>query len=369
MHRRETPTPPGPGDHGPRPYRVDGSEGLGHGGPDTWWQGGGGRRLWRCGGTPVVTVVVVFLRSERVQSMSAAATVGGDRLADNPLLAAKLVAPRIRTPVVDRPRLVELVSRGVESLLTVVSGAAGSGKTLLLASWCATAAPPGPVAWLTPRPGRRRARRVLGLRHRRAAACRGTAARRRRRAVPRHERRAPPAGPGRRRPGLRCDPGRAGTRPVRGRDEPADPPRARFRPPPRRRRSSGWSCSPGTTGRAGCTATRCAGIWSGSGTRIWRSPARRRPTCSSSTGSGCPRAPSRPSPSRPHGWAAGLRLSALAMQQRGDPAAFVTDLPGADPTLTGYLVDEVLDVQPPDVRDFLRTRAWWTGCAPPWPTH
>ena len=59
------------------------------------------------------------------------------------------MAPRIRTPVVDRPRLVELVSRGVESLLTVVSGAAGSGKTLLLASWCATAAPPGPVAWLT----------------------------------------------------------------------------------------------------------------------------------------------------------------------------------------------------------------------------
>lgn len=67
----------------------------------------------------------------------------------HPLLAAKLSVPVIRTPVVGRPRLLTLVSAGVEGPLTVVSGPPGAGKTLLLVSWILTGAAPGPVAWLT----------------------------------------------------------------------------------------------------------------------------------------------------------------------------------------------------------------------------
>jgi len=53
------------------------------------------------------------------------------------------------------------------------------------------------------------------------------------------------------------------------------------------------------------------------------------------------------------GWAAGLRLSAIAMQRRVDPASFVSALPGGDARLADYLVDEVLSLQSDDVREFL----------------
>lgn len=72
-----------------------------------------------------------------------------DPAGDHPLLAAKLSVPVIRTPLVPRPRLLDLVSHGVEGPLTVVSGAAGAGKTVLLASWIAAGRAPGPVAWVT----------------------------------------------------------------------------------------------------------------------------------------------------------------------------------------------------------------------------
>ena len=65
------------------------------------------------------------------------------------LLTAKFSVPHLRTRVVDRPRLTQLVSRGVAGPLTVVSGAAGAGKTMLLASWIGSGSAPGPVAWLT----------------------------------------------------------------------------------------------------------------------------------------------------------------------------------------------------------------------------
>ena len=53
------------------------------------------------------------------------------------------------------------------------------------------------------------------------------------------------------------------------------------------------------------------------------------------------------------GWAAGLRLCAIAMQRRIDQESFVAGLPAADLRLADYLVDEVLDTQTIDVRDFL----------------
>ena len=47
-----------------------------------------------------------------------------------------------------RPRLVELIDRGMERPFTLVSAPAGSGKTELLAQWIESGRKPGPVAWV-----------------------------------------------------------------------------------------------------------------------------------------------------------------------------------------------------------------------------
>jgi LuxR family maltose regulon positive regulatory protein len=52
---------------------------------------------------------------------------------------------------------------------------------------------------------------------------------------------------------------------------------------------------------------------------------------------------------RTEGWAAGLRLTGA----HPDPSQFVTDLAAENSALTGYLVDEVLNAQPPEVQDVL----------------
>jgi LuxR family transcriptional regulator, maltose regulon positive regulatory protein len=60
------------------------------------------------------------------------------------------VIPRPPRPLVDRPRLFELLEEGTTRPLTLISAPAGAGKTSLLASWLA--AEPRSVAWLAPRP-------------------------------------------------------------------------------------------------------------------------------------------------------------------------------------------------------------------------
>ena len=56
---------------------------------------------------------------------------------------------------------------------------------------------------------------------------------------------------------------------------------------------------------------------------------------------------------RTEGWAAGLRLAALSLQQHPQPGRFVAELAGDDRAIAGYLVEEVLAVQPPELRAFL----------------
>jgi LuxR family transcriptional regulator, maltose regulon positive regulatory protein len=56
---------------------------------------------------------------------------------------------------------------------------------------------------------------------------------------------------------------------------------------------------------------------------------------------------------RTEGWAAGLRLAAMSMGAHPDPGRFVKELITDDSALTSYLVQEVLHVQPPEVRDVL----------------
>jgi LuxR family maltose regulon positive regulatory protein len=56
---------------------------------------------------------------------------------------------------------------------------------------------------------------------------------------------------------------------------------------------------------------------------------------------------------RTEGWAAGLRLAAVSMQHQPDPRRYVAELAGDDRSLAGYLVSEVLERQPAELRDFL----------------
>jgi LuxR family transcriptional regulator, maltose regulon positive regulatory protein len=56
---------------------------------------------------------------------------------------------------------------------------------------------------------------------------------------------------------------------------------------------------------------------------------------------------------RTEGWAAGLRLAALSMAGHPDPERFVAEFSGTDRTVAEYLLAEMLDRQPPDVRDLL----------------
>jgi LuxR family transcriptional regulator, maltose regulon positive regulatory protein len=56
---------------------------------------------------------------------------------------------------------------------------------------------------------------------------------------------------------------------------------------------------------------------------------------------------------RTEGWAAGLRLAALSLATHPDPGQFVKELIAEGSPLICYLVDEVLNIQPPQVREVL----------------
>ncbi|WP_331770105.1 LuxR C-terminal-related transcriptional regulator (plasmid) [Embleya sp. NBC_00888] len=56
---------------------------------------------------------------------------------------------------------------------------------------------------------------------------------------------------------------------------------------------------------------------------------------------------------RTRGWAAGLRLCALAMGRSPDPEAFVRQFAADRTTIADYLLTEVLDAQPPATQDLL----------------
>ncbi|WP_239373304.1 LuxR C-terminal-related transcriptional regulator [Frankia sp. Cj5] len=66
-----------------------------------------------------------------------------------PLVLCRTSPPVLPAAHIPRGRLWELVDRGARQGTTVISGAAGSGKTVLAASWAAAARFPGPVAWLS----------------------------------------------------------------------------------------------------------------------------------------------------------------------------------------------------------------------------
>ena len=53
------------------------------------------------------------------------------------------------------------------------------------------------------------------------------------------------------------------------------------------------------------------------------------------------------------GWPAGLRLAAISLTAHPDPERFVAEFSGSERTVAGYLLAEVLERQPPHVRELL----------------
>jgi LuxR family maltose regulon positive regulatory protein len=56
---------------------------------------------------------------------------------------------------------------------------------------------------------------------------------------------------------------------------------------------------------------------------------------------------------RAEGWAAGLRLAAISLADHSDPERFVAEFSGSERTVAGYLLAEVLERRPAEVRDLL----------------
>jgi len=274
------------------------------------------------------------------------------RLADSarvPVLAAKVTAPAVPGWAVPRPRITELIAQGRRWCpLTVVTGPAGAGKTMALTLWAA--AEPRTPAWVSAdefdnRPGVFWAHVVAALRRSGVAAAE-----------------ALPAVPGRDAEHLFVlelaaalaaqDPpvtlvlddlhlltgpavldgldymlrnAGAGLRLVAG---------ARMDPLPLHRyRLAGQLAEIGADDLAFTTAE--AGLLL----------ARHGVTLTADSIECMTR--------RTQGWAAGLRLAALSVGAHPDPDQFVTELITEDSALTRYLVAEVLNAQPPAVRDVL----------------
>ncbi|MFF7408047.1 LuxR C-terminal-related transcriptional regulator [Streptomyces lydicus] len=76
---------------------------------------------------------------------AASPTPSGD-----PLLAAKLSVPPVLRGLVSRRRLLDRLTEGTNGPLTLVTGPAGAGKTTAVASWARQGTAPGPVVWVTP---------------------------------------------------------------------------------------------------------------------------------------------------------------------------------------------------------------------------
>jgi LuxR family transcriptional regulator, maltose regulon positive regulatory protein len=69
--------------------------------------------------------------------------------ADEPVLTSKLAPPRIPGWVVPRKRIEKRIAEGARGPLTVVTGPPGAGKTIAVASWATAASGQGSVAWVT----------------------------------------------------------------------------------------------------------------------------------------------------------------------------------------------------------------------------
>ena len=56
---------------------------------------------------------------------------------------------------------------------------------------------------------------------------------------------------------------------------------------------------------------------------------------------------------RTEGWAAGIQLAGLSIMESNDPDKFISDFTGSNRFIIDYLVEDVLNRQPPEIREFL----------------
>ncbi|MEV4742264.1 LuxR C-terminal-related transcriptional regulator [Streptomyces sp. NPDC049555] len=275
----------------------------------------------------------------------------------DPLLAAKFAPPAVAPALVTRPRLTDALSAGAQGPLTLVTGPAGAGKSAACAGWSRAGAAPGPVAWLTLDPGDG-APGVFWSYVLEAL----------RRAVPGRLSGLPvPACPGRVASSLLVRLAAAleglaepvvlvldGFEKVTGRQVPAgldfllahagprfrlvvssrvDPllPLHRYRAEGRLTEIRGAALA--------FTPDETAALLRAHGLGV------RDDAVRDEVVEGLAR--------RTEGWAAGLRLCAVALQDAGDPAAFVRSFAASERAVSDYLLTEVLDAQPAGVRELL----------------
>jgi LuxR family transcriptional regulator, maltose regulon positive regulatory protein len=294
----------------------------------------------------------VVTRAASVTDDTNLVTVPGRRSADpvgDPILAVKITAPRIPNWAVQRPRITELIAQGTRrGPLTVVTGPPGAGKTMALASWAATE--PGTVAWVgldeyDNRPGAFWPYVVAALRRSDVAVPRLEATRRR---TAGHELVLQLAT-------LLA----ALDRPVRLVLDDlhllTEPRVLRELDVVLRKAGSGLRLAVASRmdpllplhcyRAAGQLAEIRAADLAFSTAEAWLLLGQHGITLTAEALESLTR--------RTEGWAAGLRLAAISMSAHPDPARFVTELAAQDSPLTGYLVAEVLNGQPPQARDVL----------------
>jgi LuxR family transcriptional regulator, maltose regulon positive regulatory protein len=275
--------------------------------------------------------------------------------AELPLLATKTTAPAIPLRVVSRPRLLAQLDDGAQQLLTLVSAPAGAGKTTLLAAWSAEGKRPGPVAWLSLDSGDNEPARFWA--YALAALCRSGA-------VPAKS-------------SLRSLAPRAG-------------PETTFLP----LLVTGLAelSTPVVLILDDVQELTDASVLQGLAFLLRHAPAQLRLVLATRVDPPLPLQRLRvsgqlaqlreadlafttpevadllaacdPPPrlseddlallqARTEGWAAGLRLAALSLQDQPDPHRFVTEFAGDDQSIADYLLGEVLDRQPEELRSFL----------------
>ena len=271
--------------------------------------------------------------------------------ADTPILAAKITAPGVPDWAVPRPRITKLITQGRRWCpLTVITAPAGAGKTMALALWATSE--PGPVAWVGLDEFDNRPRLFWAYV---AAALRRSAV-----AVPE----PPPAG-------RQQDTGRVFVLGLTAALAAQHPPltlvlddlhlltdplvldeldyvlrnagaglrlvvSARTDPLSLHRYRLAGQLTEIRAGDLAFTSAEAGQLLARHGVAL---------TAESSESL----------TRRTAGWAAGLRLAAISMRTHPDPDRFVTELITDDSTLTAYLVQEVLNTQPPGVRDVLLT--------------